>query len=75
MRVSAQDYAKQIGKSISTARRRLEQMVHAGKARRITTYSEWHNPFPGRNGQMFGTVPAIEYDVTEVTLPPGSGVT
>jgi DNA-binding Lrp family transcriptional regulator len=58
--ISAREYAQQIGKSVTTARKRLENLVAEGKARRIHTYRAWHHRF-GR--QKFGTVSAIEYDI------------
>jgi len=65
MKTNATDYAKLHGISTSGARARLEKLVHAGKAKRVTTYREWYNPHHGQNGQHFGTVRAIDYVIAD----------
>lgn len=66
-RISAKEYASEIGKSESTARRLLEQMVISGHAQRITTFSEYS--YKDLNGHTrFGSVRAIAYEVTHSKL-------
>jgi hypothetical protein len=59
--INAADYGKLIGKSKSTARYRLEQMVAGGKAKKIFTYAEWSVSRCQGGRPSSGTVPAVEY--------------
>lgn len=65
-RVSAAEYAKEIGKSVSTARRRLEAMVREGKAKRHVGWIEHPiNSERCHGGLWMPSVRFVEYSFEE----------